>query len=107
MNTIKKRQPDSWALHDDRSIFANSVCKIIYEKNNGDLIKCVSELKPIYDSFFEHVRNVYELVGSEIPMFYLYELKTRPEDNWDFSELESNIDNEIQKAIESCHEYFN
>lgn len=79
---------------DSRSEFANKVCALIYQKYNGDLEKCLKNIEPLYEDFFKHVRNIYQFVDSQIPLFFLYELKKHGPDNFDMN------DQEHEKAIE-------
>lgn len=89
---------------DARAIFANQVCQLLYDTNSGDMPNIIIEIKPFYDHFREFVRNVYELIDSEIPLFALYELKTLGADNWDFSNEE--YDGAISRAIKACTDYY-
>lgn len=60
---IKKEQ-------DPRSEFANAMCKLLVEKNKGNLENAVRECyMSVYIHFDENVRNIYELTDTEIPLF--------------------------------------
>lgn len=89
---------------DERSVFANSVCKLLVEKHKGDLTEAVKELAPIYRSFFNNVRNIYELVSREIPLFALYELLNYGKDNFDFSEKEYQLS--VSKTQKACIDFY-
>ncbi|EQA7786790.1 hypothetical protein ACX818_001384 [Acinetobacter baumannii] len=56
---------------DDRAIFANKVLKLIYQKYNGNFssITFQNEVKDIKIYFDEYVRNIYEVIDTEIPLF--------------------------------------
>ena len=71
-----------------RSIFANHICKLIYQKNNGDVDKSIIEAEPLFDGMQEYVRNIYELIEREIPLYAYYELVKYGADNFDLSEDE-------------------
>ena len=90
--------------HDDRSHFANTICKVLVEKSNNDIDLSVNNIKKIYDYFEEYVRNVYELIDEEIPLFALYELKTQKPDNWDFTEQEYN--DAIDRTYKACITFY-
>lgn len=85
---------------DDRAKFANDVCKLIYQKNKGNLDNCIIDVEIFYNYFFEHVRNVYELVQNGIPLFWLYELHKYGSDNFEMSEAEHQ--EKIVKAANDC-----
>lgn len=89
---------------DERSQFANAVCKLICAKVNFNFDKAFNEIENIYNHFDNHVRNVYELVDTEIPLFALYELLELGKDNWGFT------DEEYQQALkntrEACKMYY-
>lgn len=89
---------------DERSVFANNVCKILVEKNKGNLNDSIKELKPIYDNFFNFVNNIYEIVDKEIPLFALYELITFGKDNWGFSEKE--YQSAISRTQKACIDFY-
>ena len=72
---------------DGRSIFVNRICKLIYDKHNGDLDKIIDEFGLIYADITEYVKNVYEL-DDEIPLIYFYRLKIYGADNYDLYESE-------------------
>ncbi len=54
---------------DERSVFANRICKLIFEKHNGDLDAAIVEAEPYFNDLEEFVRNIYELVENEIPLY--------------------------------------
>lgn len=89
---------------DSRSTFANMVCKLLVEKYEKDFYKAIENIEPIYESFFENVRNIYELVDERIPLFALYELKKHGKDNWDFTEEE--YQEAINRALNACAEFY-
>jgi len=96
--------------NNDRDDFANTVCKILYSKFSGKLDKIYNsgELKLIYDQFEEHVRNIYELIDTHIPLFSFYELKREEADkgkgNWDMDEKE--FDEAMIRTRKACIDYY-
>lgn len=89
---------------DPRSVFANRVCKLLVKLSGGDPLKAISGMGPMYDDFFEFVRNIYELVEHEIPLFALYELHKHDADNWGFNKEEHN--KAILSAMKACENYY-
>lgn len=79
---------DKNLISDTRSVFANDVCRLIMQKNNGNIAKSLDEIEPIYNGFDENVRNVYELINNQIPLFALYDLKRLGADNYGMTEEE-------------------
>ena len=92
------------ALSQDRSEFANMVCKLIYNKNDKDLKKAVKDVEKAFLMFEEYVRNIYELIDDSIPMFAYYRLKKYGAENWDFSEKEYN--QALETCKRACIEYY-
>lgn len=91
---------------DDRSVFANTICKLLINKYNNSIDEALLHVGPIYKDFEEHVRNVYELINDEIPLFALYDLKKEgAADNFGLS------DDEYTQALanteKACIEYYN
>lgn len=79
---------------DDRSEFANRICKLLYNKHNGNVDEAIKEGKLIFDDLHEYVRNIYELIGNEIPfeipLMYYNDLLTHGKENYDMSDEEYN-----------------
>lgn len=100
---------------DDRAEFANIVLSMLYWKHEQDLKseKFLKELKKLRIHFEEHVRNIYEIIPDEIPLFLYYDyLKCRTvgdiyvekydEDEnheWTFEEV-------IEDIISQCHDFY-
>lgn len=89
---------------DPRSKFANDICQLVIDKHHGDFEKSLVEIKPIYNHFENHVRNVYELINKEIPLFTLYELITHGKDNYGITEYEYQEAINITK--QACNTYY-
>ena len=91
---------------DSRAEFANLTLKMIYQKRNGDLNACIQDLKDnnFLELLEEHVRNVYELEGNQIPLMALYRLREHGPENYGMS------DGEYHEALglteEACHAYY-
>lgn len=89
---------------DDRSIFANRICKLIYNKNKGDLQKSIEEAEPYFKGLDQFVRNIYELIEYEIPLYAYYELIKYGMDNYDFNKKEYDV--AIKKTKKACILYY-
>jgi hypothetical protein len=87
-----------------RSHFANDVCQLIVDKNDRCIIQSLKEIGPIVNHFDNHVRNIYELHDSEIPLFSLYHLIKHGKDNYGFSDEE--YQEYKQKALKACVDYY-
>jgi len=97
---------------DERSKFANRVLKLIYQKHNGDLTAAVKESEPFFNDFEIHIRNIYELIPVEIPLYAYYELIQESgdhgEDNFGYTQEEydevkaKNPNANIKVGQESC-----
>jgi len=89
---------------DERAAFANAVCQLLYDKHYGNLDVLATVVEPIYNNFQGCVRNIYELIGSQIPLFALYELKTYGAKNWDFTKKE--YADALSRAEKACRDYY-
>lgn len=89
---------------DERAKFANAVCQLLVDSHRKDITEALANVKPLFDHFHEHVRNVYELIDTEIPLFALHELMTLPADNWGFSEEEHY--NAKLRTLKACNQYY-
>ncbi len=84
-------------MKDKRSEFANDVCKLLLDKY--DYPEVLKHVEPIYNHFMLNVRNIYELIPKEIPLFYLYELIIHGKENFDLTEGEYLEQIEKMKSI--------
>ena len=91
--------------HDERSNFANTVCKCLVQANNRSIAAALSNLKPIYDHFKIHVRYIYELIDTEIPLFKLYELH-KPGYTEIFDLEKEELQEMIVDATEACEKFY-
>jgi hypothetical protein len=99
---------------DQRAEFANDVCQLIIDKHHGVIEAAAGSLKKIRAYFNENVRNIYELVDSEIPLFALYELMNNGADNYGFTweeyndalERSHNKHSTIVLCFINCYRYF-
>lgn len=89
---------------DDRAKFANDVCRLIYQNNNEDLSSSLIVIEPFYNHFNEHVRNIYQFIAKQIPLFWLYELNKSTPGNWGYNQEE--YDDEVERTITLCHELY-
>lgn len=95
-------------ISEPRSLFANSVCKLIYRQwDNGcrDLPPSAwKEIGIYYDHFENHVRNIYELIDNEIPLFAYYNLQKLKANNWGFTKEE--YEQALNNSESACVEYY-
>lgn len=89
---------------DERSVFANRICKLIFDKHSGDLDKAIIEAEPYFKDLEVFVRNIYELVQNEIPLYAYYRLLKYGADNWGFEENE--YQEKIAKTRDACTLYY-
>lgn len=89
---------------DERSKFANDVCQLLVDASDKSIITSLERIEEVYNHFEEHVRNVYELIDSEIPLFRLYDLVRLDKDNWGYSEAEYKTNKQI--ALKACVSYY-
>lgn len=98
----------SWYNDDDRSKFANDIFKLIYNKYDGNFLNVLmmKEASNMVDRLDEHIRNIYEVIDSEIPMMaYVQVYKSGSKG---FNEWECYSDKEALDIIESyCHKHYN
>lgn len=97
LNFIPKEQ----AFGGGRAGFANRVCKALFNNCGNNLDKALKDIEPIYEDFFENVRNIYE---AKIPLFALYELIKDGADNYGFTEEEYKVGKDNTKK--ACYEYY-
>lgn len=88
---------------DGRSVFVNRICKLIYDKHNGDLDKISEEFDAIYIDITEYVKNVYEL-DNEIPMIDYYRSMKYGADNYGLDESEH--EERIKYLKLKCKKYY-
>ena len=88
----------------ERAIFANQACQLLFDKHLGDLEKVIADIKPVYDNFQTFVRNIYELIDREIPLFALYELRELGAGNCSLDETQYNA--AISRTTTACAEYY-
>ncbi len=88
----------------ERSIFANLVCQLLVDKYDKNITKALKNVELIYNYFEIYVRNIYELIDTEIPLFSLYDLVRLGKDNWGFDDEEYKTNK--QKALRACVNYY-
>ncbi len=88
-----------------RSIFANAVLKLIYQKHDGDLDAAVEEAKPFFEHFENNIRNIYELIDDEIPLYSYYNLLEADEPD-DLDLTEDEYKQSIINAKAACELYY-
>ena len=89
---------------DYRAQFANDILQLVYDKHNGNMsFKMMAEVGE-FNSYLEgHVRNIYEVTDSEIPLLAYFELHKYEADNWDFTKEEHEA--AIARTKEAVIEY--
>lgn len=88
-----------------RSVFANRILKLIYDKHNGDLDKSIKEAELYFNDLEEYVKNIYELVDSEIPLYAYYRLLKYGSVGLGLEENE--YQEIIEKTKDACIYYYN
>jgi hypothetical protein len=97
---------------DDRSKMANMMLKLIYQKHNGDLYKCLPEVRKLKCYLEEHVRNIYEVIDEQVPLIRYYDLMLLSGDKYLYArtlefDSEENYQLAIKKANAACFLYYN
>ena len=89
---------------DYRSDFANAICKLIYQKNNGDIDASAKEFAKFDGYLSEYVRNIYEVISDEIPLWAYYKLI-----NGDASDYDLNQEEYVEakrRCVEACKVFY-
>lgn len=73
---------------DDRSKMANMMLKLIYQKHNGDLDKCLPDVREASAYLQEHVRNIYEVIEGQVPLICYLNLVDFGAKNYNFTKTE-------------------
>lgn len=89
----------------DRAIFANKICKLIYQKHKGDINLALEEYKDLDGYLHEYVRNIYELIQDEIPLMAYHDLIEDGASNYDLSDEE--YEEAKRRCIEAAKIYYN
>jgi hypothetical protein len=87
-----------------RSKFVNKICKLLYDKCNGDLNKAINCDSQIFNDIEENVRNIYQFVETEIPLFAYYRLMKYGADDYGLSQ--SEYEEAITNTINACLLYY-
>lgn len=94
---------------DDRAVFANIACKLLYQKYNGQFssVTFQNELRILRSYFEEYVRNIYEVIHDEIPLFawadylrYGYD-----KDQW-CDDTELTEEQYVKIIFDACKKYY-
>ncbi len=94
--------------HDERSEGANIIFKSMWRLYKGDFtnILFISEVSKVHKFLEEHVRNIYEVIDTEIPMMAWINVLTNGHKGyteWEDYESQSAALYEIEKW---CHEHY-
>ncbi len=88
----------------ERAALVNLTCKLIVQKCNGNLKQAIVEIETFYDLAVSNIRNLGELIDSEISLFFLFELCKHGADNYDFTQ--SEYLEAIEKTKKACKEFY-
>ena len=89
---------------DEKSIFANSICKVIYDRHNGDLDEDVYRNYLIFESIAKSVRKIEDLIPTEVPMLSYFIVKN--ESAADMAITEEEKERALARIGRACHEYY-
>lgn len=91
---------------DERSVFANWCCGLLF-KVYGDLdgVLASEDLQLLHKHCETNLRNVYELIGREIPLLGLYEMSQMGFEDYFMTEVE--FAEHKLSYIEGCKILFN
>lgn len=102
-------------IRDERSVFANRVCKLIYNHvelninsaSPKELKFLFKKVKPFYESFEDCLNNFYEIVENEVPLIALYLLRNKNTaiENYGFQN-EQEYQDAWQQSLNSCITYY-
>ena len=90
---------------DHRAQFANSVLKLLWKKHgshcSADLLEDVAIQREYFD---EYVRNIYEVINDEIPLFAWHDVVKHGHENvdWECSHKEA-----LRIIFAGCEEFYN
>lgn len=87
---------------DVRAKFVNYTCKLFYEKYKDDLASHIKELKQFNLMCDDCVRNVYELIDTQIPLLAWYQIYTSYND----MDLEIDTKTALKICIDACNDYY-
>lgn len=89
---------------DSRSIFVNRICKLLYEKYGGDSYAAIKLEKSYFKDFEEHIRNIYQFIDTEIPLYAFYELNQNGSNGLDMTDDEYAV--ALYNTAIACIEYY-
>ena len=94
---------------DSRSDLANRTCYLIYDMFDGDAHRACTFGERFYGDWEDNIRNFYELVEDEIPLYALYKLslcknETGFQSEYDLEDM--TYEEAIRKTIEACDLYY-
>lgn len=89
---------------DERSKFVNKICKLLYDKFNGDLNEAITYDKQLFNDIDYHIKNIYQFVENEIPLYAYYRLSFYGPEDYDLT-LEE-YQEAMNKTINACLLYY-
>lgn len=109
MNFVFKNPEE---ITDERSLFVNNVCKLIYNsielvsEKPKDFKTLFEKVEIFYDGFENNIRNFYELIETEIPLVALYVLKNKNNAMENYSLSEQEYSDAYQQSLYCCILYY-
>jgi len=90
---------------DTRAGFANSIFRLLWQKNNGNIDDVIKDAQPFIRYLTLHVRNIYEVIDHSIPLIaYIGYSKEDAINYFDFSKEELAI--RLEDARQSCIRFY-
>ena len=89
---------------DPRSDLVNFTCNLLIQKHKGNIHLAAMEAKPFFKMTSDTIRNVYELIDSQIPLMSYFKLVMLGAENFDFTEDE--YQSAISDATKACSIYY-
>jgi hypothetical protein len=95
---------DRNSIADDRARFANYCCQLLWNSYGGNIHTVMEHMEPLYNYLEEHVRNVYQFIGDQIPLLHYYELlKYGPEG---FDIFPEDFEGYKERVADACFRYY-
>lgn len=89
---------------DEKSIFANRICKVIYDRHNCDLDEAVYRNYLIFEAIAKSVRKIEDLIPTEVPMLSYFIVKN--ESATDMAITEEEKEQALARIGLICHDYY-
>ena len=89
---------------DEKSIFANRIFKVIYDRHNGDLDEAIYRNYLIFEAISKSVRKIEDLIPTEVPMLSYFIVKN--ESAADMAITEEEKGHALARIGRVCHDYY-